>query len=194
MAAAGELSGHSIPQLRQLLVTVFGLLFGAGLSVGPPGTSATQGTLGAGSSSGFGLSSSSSSAAATGNTSIRVLSLLKELKECPLLPLYGQKGVLVPARAAAEGEAGSSSSSTAGTVFFPGEESVGQAAPAGKSKGGRCVTCCFKQHLCAAHGMWRNTLSCLMLSGLLSMLITYKKLHFQAHHLPPYQPHCMHVW
>lgn len=139
MAAAGELSGHSIPQLRQLLVTVFGLLFGAGLSVGAPGGPATQGTLAAGSSSGLGVSHTSSSSSTTsGSTSIRVLSLLKELKECPLLPLYGRKGALVPARAAAGGESSSiNSSSTAGTVFFPVDESTGQAACSGKSKGGR---------------------------------------------------------
>jgi hypothetical protein len=152
MAAAGELSAHSIPQLRQLLVTVFGLLFGAGLSVGAPGSSVTQGSLAAGSSSGCGLShntssSSSSSAATSGSTSIRVLSLLKELKECPLLPLYGKKGTLVPARAAAEGGASNSiSSSTAGIVFFPVDESLGQAAGASqKSKSGRYVTCVWAQ-------------------------------------------------
>lgn len=117
MAAAGELSGHSIPQLRQLLVTVFGLLFGVGLGTGAGSgaASAAQGPAGLGSSA--------------GSSSIRVQGLLKELRECPLLPLYGRPGVLLPARVN-EG-AGSNSSST---VFLPveGLGAAAAAAPAGK--------------------------------------------------------------
>lgn len=120
MAAAGELSGHSIPQLRQLLVTVFDLLFGVALaaadSTGVAANSSSTGQQ-------FGLNNSASSGS---SGSIRVQSLLKELKECPLLPLYGRQGVLVPARAASEG---------ASTVFFPVDglaATAGQGAAAGK--------------------------------------------------------------
>jgi hypothetical protein len=116
MAAAGELSGHSIPQLRQLLVTVFGLLFGVGLTAAD-----SSGAAADSSSSGqqFGFKNSASSGS---SGSIRVQSLLKELKECPLLPLYGRQGMLVPARAVSEG---------AGTVFFPVDGLAASAGPAG---------------------------------------------------------------
>jgi hypothetical protein len=116
MAAAGELSGHSIPQLRQLLVTVFGLLFGVGLTAADSSCAATDD-----SSTGQQFSMKNSASSGSGS-SIRVQSLLKELKECPLLPLYGRQGVLVPARAA-EG---------ASTVFFPVD---GLAASAGQAAG-----------------------------------------------------------
>lgn len=129
MAAAGELSGHSIPQLRQLLVTVFGLLFGVGVTAGAGSTAADSNSSG----QNFGLGSSSSSSG-----SIREQALLKELKECPLVPLYGRQGVLVPARAVSEG-----AGSTAGTVFFPvdGLGGLAEGAAGGKaSRGSRCVT------------------------------------------------------
>lgn len=114
MAAAGELSGHSIPQLRQLLVTVFGLLFGAGLSASsaPSSSSGSAAAHAAGSTAGgSGGSTSTSTAADSGSGSIKVISMLKELKACPLLPLYGSQGALVPARAG-DGSA---------AVFFPVE-------------------------------------------------------------------------
>lgn len=152
MAAAGDLSGHSIPQLRQLLVTVFGLLFGAALSAGPGMTSThdaaaatAEAGLQAAGSSGAGLFSSNSGSAAS--SSIRVQGLLKELRECPLLPVFGRQGVLVPARASSSEDA-SSTSSTA--VFFPvvglmaadpGGTPAGAAGKAARSKRwvGGCV-------------------------------------------------------
>ena len=132
MAAARELSGHSIPQLRQLLVTVFGLLFGSGLSTTAGtagGTAATAAEAGSANttSSGPGLASSSSSA----GSSIRVQGLLKELRECPLLPLYGRPGTLVPARVSSEDSSGASNA-----AFFPVEGSGGGAGRAAAAAGG----------------------------------------------------------
>lgn len=122
MAAAGELSGHSIPQLRQLLVTVFGLLFGGGMasSATPSSGSATH--------SNNNSDGSNSTAAAAGSGSIAVSTLLKKLRECPLLPLYGSKGTLVPAKA---------DGSSSAAVFFPVEGlAATQPAAVGKTSRG----------------------------------------------------------
>lgn len=110
MAAAGELSGHSIPQLRQILVTVFGLLVGAGLAASAPSSSSGSAATHAAGSTAGGGNTSTSTAAADSGSSIIVQGVLKELKECPLLPLYGSQGALVPTRA--DGSA---------AVFFPVE-------------------------------------------------------------------------
>jgi hypothetical protein len=115
MAAAGELPSSNLPQLQQLLVCVFGLLFNTTPS------QQQQQQLSAISSSGaaatpvrdvnstpqrqtltpFRAGGVSGGGAAAATSSIRAKLLLRELKTLPLLPVMGRPGLLVAAKGGA---------------------------------------------------------------------------------------------
>eukprot|EP00775_Hariotina_reticulata_P013386 gene13386-13513_t len=143
MALSGELSGSSIPQLRQLLVCVFGLLFStpslqqqqpwmgsasagfrhssSNIDIMPAGPAAapgmphsqlsptgsrpprspsgTQVTQWPRSPSGTPVATAGG--AAMGPTTAAMQLLLRELRQVPLLPIFGQPGVLVAAQGGA---------------------------------------------------------------------------------------------
>lgn len=131
MAEAGELPSSNLPQLRQLLVCVFGLLFASPGqqhlgSAGPwhhqgpavhgrpagattysnPGTPQSQLKATAGPWTPGGSAAAGRSAAIGGSTSIEAQRLLRELRKVPLLPVLGQPGLLVAAQGGATSSKG----------------------------------------------------------------------------------------
>lgn len=116
VAVAGELPSSNIPQLRQLLVCVFGLLF-ASSSQHP------QHWAGAAAAATPARKGSAVVAAGAVGSSIRVQRLLRELRQVPLLPVYARPGVLVAAQGGVlstdDGSVSSGMSKGTSTVFLP---------------------------------------------------------------------------
>lgn len=158
MAVAGELPSSNLPQLRQLLLCVFGLLFasapqqqqqqlpgsywrqggapasrGSGQGAAPDTPSsqlraAARSATPGGGTGGFGASASGVGGSTGGATSIKAQLLLRELRQVPLLPVFGRPGLLVAAQGGA--------TNYVGRVF--GAERGGPAGPAAAAAAG-CV-------------------------------------------------------
>lgn len=116
LAVAGELPSNNIPELRQLLACVFGLLFAP--------SSQQQHHWGAGSGTPGGVSTAATAAASS--SSIRVQLLLRKLRQVPLLPVYGRPGVLVAAQggmlsssSSSDSNVGSVTGAVSSTVYLP---------------------------------------------------------------------------